>query len=229
MTDSALARLPSTYLEDLAHIVLAARPDGTRFDPYPDLGDDVRSRLRSRLKQAGRYDWPSSLREDPGLRKGYTLHQCCRLLVVLLLIDTHLPPSLAIALARNNEMTFLRAIAARLAEHSRYDAALNDVMSVVLPGEVRDTLPADETDQGCRQQVFLVERGRMADMWAAPLCEAGARLVIDVSTATAAMWRWIASRRLMDDTVRLALIAEVDQAADQPGFRKLVEKVNRRV
>ncbi|QBM75167.1 hypothetical protein E2E30_04895 [Sphingomonas sp. AAP5] len=228
MTEPDVPRLSSAYLEDLAYIVLTADPRDTRFDLYPDLTDDVRSRLRSRLKQLARYDWPSSLREDPSLRRGYTLRQCCRLIVALLLIDTHLPPGLAIALIRNNESSFLRAIAARLAEPDRLEAGRKDLMAVLLPGEIRDALPANDPDQDARRVMYLIERERMADLWADRLASAGARLVIDVSTAAAAMWRWVSNRRLMDDIGRISLIRDIENASDEPGFMKVMETAIRK-
>ncbi len=228
MTEHDLPRLSSAYLEDLAFIVLSADPDGKRLDPYPDLSDEVRSRLRSRLKQLARYDWPASMREDPALRRGYTLRQCCRLLVVLLLIDTHLPPSLAIALVRNNELNFLRGIAARLIEPDRHEAGHGDLMAVVLPGEIRDALPVADPDQDIRRKVFFVERGRMTDVWGNSMQAAGARLAIDVPTAAAAMWRWLGNRRLMDDSARLSFIADVERKADEPGFKRVTEGATRK-
>lgn len=229
MTDPAPPRLSSAYLEDLAHIALSARPDGSHFDAYPPLDDDVRWRLRSRLKQIARYDWPATLREDPALRRGYTLRQCCRLMVTLLLIDTHLPPSIAIALARNNELTILRSIAARLADPDRHEAGPGDLMCVVLPGEIRDALLSGDQDQDCRRQMFLIERGQTANLWADPWGAAGARLVIDVPMSAAAMWRWLAGRRLLDDTARLSLLADVERNAAEPGFSRKVELANRRI
>lgn len=228
MTDPAPQRLSSAYLEDLAHIVLSADPDGTRFDPYPDLADDVRVRLRSRLKQLARYDWPASLREDPALRRGYTLHQCCRLIAALLLIDTYLPPSVAIALIQNNELSVLRAITARLAEPDRYECGRQDLMAIVLPGEIRDALPADDPDQDARQRVLLVERQRVAGLWDGSVQAAGARLIIDVSSAAAAMWRWLHHRRLMDDSARFSLITEVELRSEEPGFARVADAVRRK-
>ncbi|KQN01456.1 hypothetical protein [Sphingomonas sp. Leaf25] len=217
MTEVPSERLSSSHLEDLAFIVLSARPDAADFNPYVELNDDARARLRSRLKQLARYDFPSSLSEDKSLRRGYTLRQCCRLTVGLLLLDAHLPASLAVMLARNNEVSFLRAIASRLAADSRGDATPEDLLSVIVSGELQDTLASPAWIAAESGRVRLVRRDELSQLWADDLAGSGARLVVDMATAAGALWTWISSRRLMTDLARVALIADIDHETG-PGF-----------
>ena len=108
MTEPLPFRLGSAHLDDLAIVVLTNSPGSDPVTLRPALGTDERARLRARLKLIGRHDWPSSMQEDPLIRRGYTLRQCCRLMVALLLLDAYVPPSIAVPLARNNELMFLR-------------------------------------------------------------------------------------------------------------------------
>jgi hypothetical protein len=209
MTDVLPERLSSSHLEDLAFIVLSARTDTSNINLYPEMRSDVRGRLRSRLKQLGRYDFPASLTEDKALRRGYTLRQCCRLTVALLLIDAHLPASFAVTLASSNELGFLRAMADRLARGIG-TAMPNDLVGVIKIGELQDifAVPAWLATEPAR--VRFVRRDDIGGLWTGDLTGSGARLVVDVATATGALWGWVSARRLMTDLARTALIAEIE-------------------
>ena len=227
MIDLPAERLPSSQLEDLAFIILSARADQAEFDLYPDLDSTTRSRLRSRLKQLSRYDFPSSLGNDPALRRGYTLRQCCRLAVALLLLDDYLPPSLIVALVRNNEIGFLRAMMARLTSASPQKATSSDLLAIVLPAEIQDALAIPCWQSAEPERVRFIRRSDLTHLWSGDLAGSGSRLVVDVATATGALWRWISGRRLMTDVARTALIEELDRTSTT-GFSPEVERRLRR-
>lgn len=203
-------RLSSSHLEDLAFVILSARPDAGELDLYPELSSDARARLRSRLKQLARYDFPASLAEDKALRRGYTLRQCCRLTIALLLIDAHLPASFAVTLVSGNELGFLRAMVHRLARGDGKSMP-DDLVGVVITGELQDGLAAPAWVAMEAARVRFVRRDKVADLWDDDLAGSGARLVVDVATATGALWHWISGRRLMTNVARMALIEEVDR------------------
>ena len=228
MIDPDAQRLSSAHLEDLAYIILSARSDDDRFDLYPHLEDELRGRLRSRIKQLSRYDWPSSLREDPAFRRGYTLRQCCRLAIALLLLDAHLPPSLVVLIAQNNERGFLFAIAERLANPTRHSASASDQLAVILPAEIKDALAFPGWADHQPTRVRFILRSDLATAWTGDLAGPGARLIVDVGTAATALWRWISGRRLMDDTARLALVAGVDSMKGQAAFEPVAARRLRR-
>lgn len=228
MTDSSPRRLSSSHLEDLAFIALSASSGRERIDVYPDLSEEMRTRLRSRAKQLSRYDWPSSMKEDPALRRGLTLQQCFRLAVTLLLLDAHLPPSLAVLLARNNERSFLIAMAARLSEPTRQTSGPDDLIAVILPAEIQEALSVTTLEELAIERVRLIRRRDLSAVWTADLVGPGARLCIDVGTAAAALWHWLSSRRLMDDRARIALLAHVDTFRGENGFLRVAEKQFRR-
>lgn len=221
MTEPDNPRLSSAYLEDLAYIVLSAQSGRQDFDLHPALDDNVRARLRSRVKQLSRYDWPSTLNEDPALRRGYSLRQCFRLLVALVLLDAHLPPSVVVALARNNELSFLTAIGNRLSGPAAGTPAADDLVAVIIPAEIQDALSfADRTAvQGDR--VRLVRRDDLANIWSGDLAGAGARLVVDIGLPAVAVWRWIRERRLLNDEALSTVLTEIERSADEPGFAPL--------
>jgi hypothetical protein len=220
-------RLSSSHLEDLAFIVLSARADDPNLELYPDLDADTRARLRSRLKQLARYDFPSSMSEDPSLRRGYTLRQCCRLTIALLLLDSHLPPSLVVMLARNNEVSFLRAIAGQLGDTRRDVSNDSDLLAVILPAEIQDTLAFPAWLRLEPDRVRLVRRCDLSLVWSNDLAGPGARLVVDIAAATGAMWRWISGRRLMTDVARTSLLEEVENEQGS-GFSTAAERRFRR-
>jgi hypothetical protein len=216
VTDVLTERLSSSHLEDLAFIVLSSRPDTSHLDLYPELGSDARARLRSRLRQLSRYDFPASLAQDKALRRGYTLRQCCKLTIALLLVDAHLPASVAVAVATSNDLGFLRAMANRLARDGTA-AAPDDLVAVVIAGELQDALGAVPWLVLEPARVRFVQRTEVGQLWSADLTGSGARLVVDVATAAGALWQWISGRRLMTDRARVALLAEIERD-DGPGF-----------
>lgn len=228
MSDFTTERLSSVHLEDMAFIILSTRASGQGFDLYPDIDVEMRSRLRSRIKQLSRYDWPSSVRDDPSFRRGYTLRQCCRLLVALLLLDAHLPPSLVVAMAQNNELTFLRAIAHRLSDPSRITSSPDDLIALIFPAEIRDSLAFPGRDALQAEWVRLLPRSDGAEIWSEPDPAAGARLLIDIPVAAAATWRWISGRRLLTDTARAALLVEVEERRSEEGYQRSAERRLRR-
>lgn len=220
MPDSLPQRLGSFHLEDLGIIALTALAKPGAQARHPELDDDRRAKLRSRLKQVGRHDWPSSLRDDPLLRRGYTLRQCCRLIAVLMLIDAHLAPSEAVALAQANELTLLRVIAQRLAAGEHQAANPDDLLVVVPLGElvslVADQLWSAATPQALR----LVRRDDLPFLWSgeAELAFPGQRLVLDIGLAVSAAWQWLVERDLMNDSARAGLLVEIEASDGKPGF-----------
>ena len=216
MPDRIVERLPASTLEDLAFVVLTARRDED-LDLYPELSDETRSRLRSRLKQISRYDWPTSLKNDPALKRGYTLRQCCRLAVALLLLDAHLPPSLAIAIARDNDEGLLRVIAHRL-EVDPQKKSESDLIAVLRPAEIIESLGLPDWSPTAAEQISFVCRSQLNQLWSDATAGPGSRLVIDVATAANAMWCWISGRRLMTDIARLELLGEIEARAEEPAY-----------
>lgn len=214
MTNLDVQRVQSPHLEDLAYVVLSAQRDGTGFSLYPDLTDEMRTRLRSRIKQLSRYDWPSSLRDDPALRRGMTLRQCLRLTVTLLLIDAHLPPSLAVMIARNNELGFLRAAGAALDPSTDRDVSASDRVAVILASEIQEALAFPGRADVQEERVRFISRSELKQAWSGDLAASGARLVIDITAAVTALWRWISERRLMSDIARSDFLTEVETVDD---------------
>ncbi|EZP73056.1 hypothetical protein BV96_01246 [Sphingomonas paucimobilis] len=228
MTEPNPQRLPSTHLEDLAFIALSARADTAEFDPYPDLSTDPRARLRSRLKQMSRFDWPSSVKEDPALRRGYTLRQCFRLAVALQLLDAYLPASDAVRLAQHNEGAIMTAIEQRLRDPSRLEPSPDDLIAVLMSGEIQDALglPDDGERQSARMR--LVRRANMSNLWSGDLAGSGARLTLDAGSMACALWRWLSGRRLLTDMARIELLTEIAQANEDADFLPIQDKKRRR-
>lgn len=222
MPNSSPQRLGSAHLEDLAIVALSAFAEHRALSLHPDLDNGRRARLRSRLKQIGRHDWPSSLADDPLLRRGYTLRQCCRILAALMLIDAHLVPSEAIALAKANEINLLRAMQSALsAVDGSPSGAISDDMLVVVPLGELISLVADRRWGAAQPQALrLIRRGDLPLLWSdkADLAFPGQRLVLDMGTAAAAMWRWIAGRGLMTSDALLELLAEIDVERRHRGY-----------
>ena len=211
MNDSVIQRLSSAHLEDLAYVVLSARAGDERFDLYPDLSADVRTRLRSRIKQFSRYDWPSSMSEDPALRRGYTLRQCFRLTVALMLVDAHLPAGLAAELARTYELGFLFAIADRLTDPFGKAASPDNSLAVIAIGEIQEGLGFTGWADLQVKRLQFVKRSDLASLGSGAFSGPSAWLIVDVAPACSALWQWISGRRLMDDAARLALLAEIEK------------------
>lgn len=229
MTDSLRARLSSSHLEDLALVALTAWPARSEAQAFPTLDDAQRARLRSRLKQIGRHDWPASLKEDPLLRRGYTLRQCFRLVVALLLIDAQLPPSTAVPIAANNELTFIRLILERLRSADSAPAP-SDSIAVVLLGELWEQVDPQGAAKAKLGRVRIVQRNALANIWSADagLDVPGQRLILDVGASGRAVWACLQHRRLLpaDELHRLA--DAIEHAAGLPGFVEGARKITRR-
>lgn len=222
MPDSPQQRLGSFYLEDLAIVALTASAEQSSLQLHPELDDERRTRLRSRIKQLGRYDWPSSLQNDPLLRRGYTLRQCCRLIAALMLLDAHLAPSDVIALATANEWSLLRAMAPRL-QASMTDRPMvgpDDLLVVVALGELVGLVAEKSWRAEKPQAIRLVSRRELSSLWSpqADLGFAGQRLVIDMGLAAAAAWRWMLERNLMNVGTGESLLSEVAAAGAKRGY-----------
>lgn len=196
MSDSSTPRLKSLYLEDLAAVVLGDRHGDQPLDTVPIIDDKARQRLRARLKQIARLNWPVSLIEDPLIRRGYSLHQCCRILIALLLTDAHLPPAIVVAIARANERVFIEAMIERM-EHDALADRADDQLAVILLADLVDLI-GHERDVAV-SAVTLMRRSDLLGLWSvsAGMDRPGQRLVIDVGRAAAVMWRWLRSRQLM--------------------------------
>jgi hypothetical protein len=222
MPDSPPQRLGSFYLEDLAIIALSASVDQDTLPMHLELDDDRRARLRSRIKQLGRHDWPSSLREDPLLRRGYTLRQCCRLIAALMLLDAHLAPSDTIALAKANELSLLRAMAPRLRASDAGQPVVgpDDLLVVVPLGELVSLVAAKRWRAERPQAMRLIRRSDLPSLWSADadLGFPGQRLAIDVGLAAAAAWWWMLERNLMNESEGESLLAEIAAASAKSGF-----------
>lgn len=228
MTESTSHRLPSPHFEDLAFIVLSARPDLQGFSLYPDIDDALRSRLKSRLRQLFRYDWPSCVREDPDFRKGITLQQCYRLMVGLLLVDAQLPPSLAVMLAQHNELGFLRTVASSLGNSDGQGSNANDLFAAVFATEIQKPIGFPDRAEIEEDRILFVQKNQIANLWSGDLSCSGARIVINITAPSTALWRWISERRLMDDTARLNLLAQIDSHSTQPPFERKGDRKQRR-
>ena len=228
MTNPDLERLPSAHLEDMAYIVLSARTDRPTFELYPDLSPEIRTRLRSRLKQLGRYDWPSSLRLDPAIRRGLTLRQCCRLSAALLLLDAHLPPSLAVVMAQNNEVGFLRAMSAGFDCAFASGATPDGILAIVLPAEIQESIGFPHRSDSEEERVRFLRRKDLGALWSDDCAGSGARLAIDVTTVASALWRWISERRLMTDGARKQLHGEIEGMKQEDPFKRVADRIIRR-
>lgn len=215
MSDSIVERLGSVHLEDMANIALT-EPAVEPLQLYPELNDDRRARLRSRIKQVSRHDWPANRSEDPLIRRGYTLRQCCRLIVALMLIDAHLAPSHAIALAKANEPALLRLMLARMEAHgaANLSAAKDDRIAVVLLGELAELVAEASWRDVEPNRIRLIERSQLAGLWSTEnLPCLGQRLPLDVGTAAASVWLWMMERRLMTGAALDQLAGQLDREA----------------
>ncbi len=139
-----------------------------------------------------------------------------------MLIDAHLAPSDAIALAMANELNVLRVIALKLAAvgHEPLAAKPDDLLVVVPLGELVG-LVADQQWRSARaQSMRLVRRSDLPLLWSseAELRFPGQRLVLDVGLAAAAVWHWLSERSLMTDIARVSLLAEIKADHGKLGF-----------
>lgn len=228
MANSTHPRLSAAHLDDLAIIVFRTPPGLDPANTHPELDQDTRARLRARLKLIGRHDWPANMKEDPALRRGYTLRQCFRLMTALLLLDAHVPPSIAIPIARNNELHFLRAVAPRLT--SAQSRAADDSIAVILLGEFWEWI--DPATSGATEpfRVRMVARSELSDLWSndLDLGSAGQRLVIDMGGMAWTMWRWIRARDLMPEDALNELLTEVENTSSLPAYQAANERSKRR-
>lgn len=225
-----IERLGSAHLEDMAIIALTRTADMKAFALHPELNDPLRARLRSRIKQIGRHDWPANGSEDPLIRRGYTLRQCYRLVVAMLLVDAHLAPSHAIALAKANELTFLRMMLHRTADHQPVaPVAKLDPIAVVMLGELAELVVEDDWKKAEPDRVRIVERGQLCELWLTnDLAHVGQQLPLDVGAAAVAVWRWISERRLMTDSALSELRLQVLGESGAPGYTPSSGPIKRR-
>lgn len=223
MTDSPESRLGSMHLEDLAIVALTAR-SGQSIDPYPQLSDERRARLRARIKQLSRHDWPTSTGDDPLLRRGYTLRQCCRLIVALQMLDAHIVPSIAVPIASANEQALLRSMvpmmekAGDIGDASRLPPS--PAIAVLMLGELVDAVAPDAWTAAQPQRLRILPGGKVAELWSSPagLAHAGQRLAFDVGAAAAAAWCWLLDHDLMLPTALEQLTADVKAGSELPGY-----------
>lgn len=218
MAERSEPRLGAVHLDDLA-IVVITTPPGAEATLRPQLDEDSRTRLRARLKLIGRHDWPSSLREDPALRRGYTLRQCFRLMTALLLLDAHIPPSIAIQIARANELQFLRTITTHLTQPPQRSD--DDPITVVLLGQFWEWLDQSACDDAEPYRVRMMTKAQLPQLWSdeSGLAIAGQRLPIEIGAVALSMWRWIQERDLLPADALAGLIEQIEQSRSAPGYR----------
>lgn len=197
-------------------MVLTASSTDAPLNLYPDLDAEVRTRIRARLKQISTYEWPSSRKEDPALRRGYTLHQCCRLAIALQLIDACLPASQAVAFAKRNEADFLTAISKGLDNPDGTTLSPEDPIAVLMPAELQNILPLPGRTDRSLTQMRLIHRKDVSLLWAGELAGPGTRLIVDVVTVASTLWCWLSGRRLMTDAARTDLLTEIAQMQESP-------------
>jgi hypothetical protein len=195
MTDRA--RLASAHLEDLAIVTVAAAPGSVAASLYPSVDDTARSKLRARLKQFSRHQWPASLTEDPKLRRGYTVRQCFRLVSAIVLIDAQLGPTKAVAIAAANERVIMREMVRAIDEGP--SSLASDTVAVCVAGDISQIVDEAGVTKAKPLCLRWLRRDSLADLWSAnaDLDCTGPRVVLDFSTPARAVWRWIAERRLV--------------------------------
>lgn len=229
MADSPSARLGAAHLDDLAIIILTTPPGAEPGNAHPELDADERARLRSRLKLISRHDWPSSKAEDQSIRRGYTLRQCLRLMVALQLVDARIPLSLAVPIARNNEIALLRVITERLTNAER-PSPQDDLIGVVIPGELWERLAPVDSDAAAFHRIRFVPRADLPSLWSRrlDLGGPGSRIVIDFVGAALTLWRWARTRDLLPEAALSDLSEEVGLHRSDPGFLSVIERSRRR-
>ena len=157
-----------------------------------------------------------------------TLQQCYRLMVGLLLVDAHLPPSLAVMLAQHNELGFLRTIALSLGEPDGHGSIGKEAFAVVLATEIQSPLGFPDRAPLEEDLIRFVRKSEIANLWSTNLSCSGARTVINIACPSTALWRWISERRLMDDTARLDLLTHIAAQSIQPPFERKGDRKQRR-
>lgn len=222
------ARLASVHLEDLAIISMKTLPGVGPLSLYPDLDAAMRSKLRARIKQLSRYDWPANLTDDPLLRRGYTLRQCFRLVSALALVDAYLGPSTAVAIAANNELAIMRSILRAIRADESPPA--NDLMAVFIAGDLWQLAEADGFVAAEPTRLRWIERRSLNDLWTAEhdLEVPGQRVVIDLARITRVAWRWIHARRLMPSDAFDVFSDEITERDADPSYQHLSMRTTRR-
>lgn len=228
MADRSHHRLSAAHLDDLAMVILTTPPGSDPTATHPELDEESRARLRTRLKLISRHDWPANMMEDPAIRRGYTLRQCFRLMTVLLLLDAHVPPSVAVPIVRSNELLFLRTIAPRLT--SAGPSAAGDPIAVVLLGQLWEWVDVVASAAVDPYRVRTIARAELSSLWSSDqdLGSAGQRLVIDIGGAGRTMWHWMRIRGLMPEDALTDLLTEIEKASAEPPYRPAGERSRRR-
>ncbi|MEH6756948.1 MAG: hypothetical protein V7676_05510 [Parasphingorhabdus sp.] len=221
-------RLASAYLEDLATIAITTPPEAETLSLYPDLDVAIRTKLRARLKQLGRHDWPTSMKEDPELRQGYTLRQCFRLISALALVNAQLRPGIAVAIAASNELEIMRVILDAI-ETGKVPAK-NDRIAVCATGDLCELIDEHGFMRTEPNRLRWLQRHTLAELWSAQddLAHPGPRVVIDIGQMGRAAWRWISERRLIPGDELQALAREIEVQQAEPGYRPGINRTNRR-
>ena len=222
------ARLASRHLEDMAIVAMTTTPGAEIPTLYPDRDAATRGRLRARLKQLGRHDWPASLKDDPRLRRGYTLRQCFRLVSALALVDAQLGPSNAVAIAASNELAIMRTIVAAIETESARSA--NDRLAVCATGDLWALIDEQEFAGVEPDRLRWLERRALAELWSGQndLACPGQRIVVDMGWIALAAWRWISARRLMPGDEFNAFRRELEVHTSEPGYRPAQGRTIRR-
>ncbi len=221
-------RLSSAYLEDLAIIAITTPLEAETLSLYPDLHVAKRSKLRARLKQLGRHDWPTSMKEDPELRRGYTLRQCFRLVSALALIDAQLRPGIAVAIAASNELEIMRVIFETI-EAGKVPGK-NDRLAVCATGDLYELIDECGFMRAEPNRLRWLQRNTLAELWSAEhdLAHPGPRVVIDIGQTARAAWHWMSERRLIPGDELGALAREIEAQEAEPGYRPGINRTNRR-
>lgn len=212
------ARLSSSHLDDMAIVALATPPGQSAACLYPDLDEATRAKLRARLKQLSRQEWPTSMRKDPKLRRGYTLRQCFRLASALALLDAQLGPSKAVAIASANELAIIREMVAGIGSGSELSAGgkvavciADDLWGLVDEQAVKDCQPL---------HLRWLPRDNLYDLWSATdLNCPGQRILLDFASVAQRVWAWISARRLLPGDELERLRAEIQAREDEPGYQ----------
>lgn len=218
MAERSNSRLGAAHLDELA-IVIITTPPGADAILRPELDEDSRARLRSRLKLIGRHDWPSNLREDPALRRGYTLRQCFRLMTALVLLDAHIPPSIAIQITRANELQFLRTITTHLTHPPTLSE--NDPIAVLMLGQFWEWLDQPAWSSAEPYRVRIMARAALSNLWSNDLglAIAGQRLTIEIGGVARSMWEWIRARDLLPASALNDLVEELALHGSAPCYQ----------
>ncbi len=152
---------------------------------------DIPSDLRWRLKQIQRQDWPSTLIEDPSLKRGYTVRQALRVVAAMALVDASQGPTLAVQICRDNENAILAIMHTRTQMRVAGTTAAEPLYGVLSPA-ILEVLDGDLNPDGA-VRITPVSAHTLAKELAAD--ETGrARLVLDFGgLAHRALKTWAAA------------------------------------